>query len=156
MTRGQESTNRLFHVCCIHRLHQWDGSRLSMPKPEDLALYICMDSVFFCRIPSKPASRLGLGAVLQDSRNDVFLILPISFISARSENQTSFDAQRAFCLSWLSLAVICMDRDWIISGPKPTLSPYCILCKSHHLSDEFFQMWHLSKQLSFSLGYLPN
>lgn len=67
------------------------------------------------------------------------LILPIFFISARSEHQTVsfFDAQRVFCLSGLSLDVICMDRDWIINAPKPTLSPYCNLRKSHHLSDEF-------------------
>lgn len=63
---------------------------------------------------------------------------PIFFIPTGSEDQTSFfDAQRVFCLSWLSLDVICMDRDWIINAPKPTLSPYCNLCKSHHLSDEF-------------------
>lgn len=48
-----------------------------------------------------------------------------------------FDAQRVFCLSCVLLDVICMDRDWIINVPKPTLSPYCNLCKSHHLSDEF-------------------
>ncbi len=68
-----------------------------------------------------------------------FLILPIFFISEGHEHQTVsfFDAQRVFCLSWLSLDVICMDRDWIINAPKPTLSPYCNLCKSHHFSDEF-------------------
>lgn len=68
-----------------------------------------------------------------------FLILLIFFILERSEHQTVsvFDAQRVFCLSCLSLDVICMDRDWIINAPKPTLSPYCNLCKSHHLSDEF-------------------
>lgn len=48
-----------------------------------------------------------------------------------------FDARRVFCLLWLWLDVICMDRDWIINAAKPTLSPHCNLCKSHHLSDEF-------------------
>lgn len=105
--------------CLQHSMPEWASYLRS------LCLYAaCICKLFFLVLPLRTSSHLLIGAlcgpllIFPRWSFGFFLIFPIFFISARREHQTVsvFDAQSVFCLSWLSLDVICMDRDWIINA----------------------------------------